>query len=147
MAEVVIDVSALRDMFSGSNGAVVLDLRRRGNAVLREAKRLCPADTGTLRKSLTLEIGSDGGLPYAAVGSNLEYAIYVHEGTGLYSKRGARYIRPVRAKALRWPLTNNTGRGRRRYKGGQTAAFVYSMRSSGSPGRPFLLNALPAAQL
>ena len=147
MAEVVIDVSALRDMFSAENGPVALDIRRRGNAVMRAAKRLCPADTGTLRKSITLEMVKQDGLPVAVVGSNLTYAIFVHEGTGLYSKRGAKYIRPRNKKVLRWPLVNNTGKGSRRYKGGQTAAFVYSMRSSGSPGRPFLTNALPAAQL
>lgn len=147
MAEVVIDVSALRDMLSGENGPVFLDMRRRGNAVMREAKRLCPADTGTLRKSITLEMGKQDGLPVAVVGSNLFYAIYVHEGTGLYSKRGASYIRPKRARVLRWPLVNNSGRGNRRYRAGATAAFVYSMKSRGSPGRPFLTDALPAAQL
>lgn len=147
MASVVIDVSALRDLLSGENGPLFIDMRRRGNAVMRQAKRLCPADTGTLRKSITLEMSKENGLPVAVIGSNLTYAIYVHEGTGLYSKRGARYIRPVRAKVLRWPLVNNSGRGNRRYRAGATAAFVYSMKSRGSPGRPFLVDALPAAAL
>lgn len=147
MAEVVIDVSALRELFGAENGPVALDIRLRGNAVMRQAKRLCPADTGALRDSIMLEMRKEDGLPVAVIGSNVEYAIYVHEGTGLYSKRGAKYIRPVKAKALQWPLVNNTGRGNRRYKGGATAAFVYSMKSRGSPGRPFLVKALPAAQL
>ena len=134
-------------MLSGENGPVFLDMRRRGNAVVRQAKRLCPADTGALRDSIKLEMGKQNGLPVAVVGSNEHYAIYVHEGTGLYSKRGARYIRPKQAKVLQWPLVNNSGKGNRRYKAGATAAFVYSMKSRGSPGRPFLVNALPAAQL
>lgn len=147
MAEVVIDVSALRDILSAENGPVALDIRRRGNAVQRAAKRLCPADTGTLRRSITLEMEKQDGLPVAVVGSNLAYAIYVHEGTGLYSKRGMEYIRPRNKKVLRWPMVNNSGKGRRRYAGGQTAAFVYSMKSRGSRAKPFLTDALPAAQL
>ena len=147
MAEVVIDVSALRDILSAENGPVALDIRRRGNAVQRAAKRLCPADTGTLRRSITLEMEKQDGLPVAVVGSNLPYAIFVHQGTGLYSKNGARLIRPVNKRVLRWPAVNNSGKGRRRYAGGQTAGYVYSMTSKGSPGRPFLTDALPAAQL
>lgn len=45
------------------------------------AKARCPVDTGRLRSSITwrMEIDSDGLV--AIVGTNVEYAIYVHEGT------------------------------------------------------------------
>lgn len=114
---------------------------------MREAKRLAPKDTATLSRSITLEISLRNGAPVVAVGSNLEYAIYVHEGTGLWSTRGPRPIVPVRAKALRWAKVNNSGQGRRRYKGGKTAAYVFSKRSAGSPPKPFLRDALPKAYL
>jgi hypothetical protein len=113
--------------------------------VLREAKRIAPKDTATLSRSITLETHIQGGVPVVYVGSPLEYAIYVHEGTGLWSTRGPRPIVPVRKKALRWPIKNNTGRGRRRYRGGQTAGYRFSKRSAGSPPKPFLTNALPRA--
>ena len=38
-------------------------------------------DTGRLRGSITHRMGTDGGEPYVAVGTNVEYAVYVHEGT------------------------------------------------------------------
>jgi phage gpG-like protein len=146
VAEFIVDVSALREMFASENGPVALEIRRRGNVVMREAKRLCPADTGTLRRSVTLEMRRESGLPVAVVGSNLKYAIYVHEGTGLYSKRGAKLIRPVNKRVLRWPTVNNSGSGRRRYKGGATAGYTFSLTSRGSPGRPFLTDALRNAK-
>jgi phage gpG-like protein len=147
VARFVVDVSALRNLFAGANGPVFLEMRRRGNAVMREAKRLCPADTGTLQRSITLEMESVNGLPAAVVGSNLAYAIYVHEGTGLYSKRGAKLIRPVAKRSLAWPTINNSGKGRRRYKGGATAGYTFAMTSRGSPGRPFLTDAIKRVRL
>ena len=42
------------------------------------AKRLCPVDTGRLRNSITHALMGDDSV---AIGTNVEYAIYVHEGT------------------------------------------------------------------
>lgn len=145
VADFRLDQSQLKALLSSPTGPVAQDLRRRGNAVMREAKRLCPKDTATLSRSITLEMHMRQGVPVAVVGSPLEYAIYVHEGTGLYSKRGARYIVPVRKKALRWANINKSGSGIRRYRRGKTAQWVFSKRSKGSPGQPFLRDALPAA--
>lgn len=51
--------------------------------VVDDAKVECPVDTGRLQGSITYEVeGTDG-----YVGSNVEYAPYVHEGT---SKMAAR---------------------------------------------------------
>ena len=65
------------------NGALYQDLKRRGNAVLRKARADCPYQTGNLSKSLTVEMGSENGLPIARVGSRgpVEYALFVHNGT------------------------------------------------------------------
>lgn len=147
MAEVRIDSAALRELLAGPTGPVWDDIRRRGNRVLMQAKANAPYSEGILKRSIIMEMVIDRGVPVARVGSNLKYAIYVHEGTGLYGPR-KRYIRPVQAKVLKWPGINNaykqTG-GNRRYKAGKTANYTYSMKSRGFPGRPFLRDALSAA--
>lgn len=142
---VKIDAGQMRDLLSSPQGPVWADIQMRGNRVLRQARRLAPVDQGTLKQSLTMEMRTVKGLPVAVVGSSLKYALYVHEGTGLYSKKGRKYIRPVRAKVLRWPVKNNSGTGNRRYSAGRTAGYVYAKKSRGFPGRPFLVDALPAA--
>lgn len=45
------------------------------------AKARCPVDTGRLRSSITWRIETDGQGIVGIVGTNVEYAIYVHEGT------------------------------------------------------------------
>ena len=64
-----------------------------GLLVEKEAKRLCPVDDGTLRNSIQAsEVESwygDRGLTFRCeVGTNVEYAPYVHQGTGIYAKEG-----------------------------------------------------------
>lgn len=121
-------------------------LRTRANAVLNAARRGCPVDEGRLRASLTIEYRTGpGGEPIARIGSNLPYAIFVHEGTGLYGPRGT-YIYPRSGRFLVWPAKNNSGVGRRRFEGRRTSTYVFARRSRGMPGRPFLLNALDAAR-
>jgi len=44
-----------------------------------DAARLCPVDTGRLRNSITHTIDADE--PCAIIGTNVEYAPYVHNGT------------------------------------------------------------------
>jgi hypothetical protein len=53
-----------------------------------DSKKNCPGEKGTLRQSIThtIEELEDGIMGY--VGSNLEYAPYVHQGTGIYAKEG-----------------------------------------------------------
>lgn len=50
-----------------------------------EAKQLCPVDDGQLRQSITSELVND---TTGAVGTNIEYAPYVHQGTGIYAING-----------------------------------------------------------
>lgn len=52
------------------------------------AKELCPVDDGQLRTSITHDIEADSNSVTGYVGSNLEYAPYVHQGTGIYAKNG-----------------------------------------------------------
>lgn len=48
------------------------------------AKEYCPAKTGDLRQSIAFEVLGNIGV----VGTNLYYAPYVHQGTGIHAKNG-----------------------------------------------------------
>lgn len=45
------------------------------------SKARCPVDTGRLRGSINWRLVLEGGTLVAIIGTNVEYAIYVHEGT------------------------------------------------------------------
>ena len=49
-----------------------------------EAKERCPYDDGQLKQSITSVVNKNTG----AVGTNVEYAPYVHQGTGIYAVNG-----------------------------------------------------------
>lgn len=141
--EIVFNGAALRSIALQASDA---DIRVRANRVLNAARRGAPVDTGALRGSLTVTFNKGpGGETVARIGSNLPYAMWVHEGTGIYGPRGA-MITPKRGRFLVWPRVNNSGSGNRRYVGGQTGAFIFAKAVRGSPGRPFLLRALEAAR-
>ena len=53
-----------------------------------EAKENCPANTGELRQSITHEVERAPTKVEGVIGSNLEYAPYVHQGTGIYALEG-----------------------------------------------------------
>lgn len=53
-----------------------------------QAKENCPVDDGQLRQSITHEVEKEDGQIVGYVGSNVEYAPYVHQGTGIYAKNG-----------------------------------------------------------
>lgn len=145
MARVILNTQEINRLLQSPSGPVAQDLLIRGNRVKNAAQRLCPVDQGRLRASISTELAFDDGELVVRVGTNVDYAIYVHNGTGIYGPE-KRPIVPVRAKALRWAQRNNSGRGRRRYRNGSTDGYVYSKRSKGTRGRPFLTKALPAGR-
>lgn len=57
-------------------------------AIEAEAKERCPSATGELRRSIQSESKVNGDTVEGIVGTNLEYAPYVHEGTGIYASNG-----------------------------------------------------------
>lgn len=144
MAEVVLkfNQTELVTLLRSPSGGVMLDLQRRANRILNKARTLAPVDQGALRASLHSEPVMIDGNPGYRIGSPLKYAIYVHEGTGIYGKGAP--ITPKSGRFLRWPAKNNSGSGSRRYAGGATKGFIYAKSVKGSPGRPFLRDALPA---
>lgn len=132
-------------MLNGAEGPVTKALTMTANRVKNSARRRCPVDRGKLRASIAFEIVQENGIRTARVGTNTKYAVFVHEGTGLWSKTKPGPIRPKNKKVLRWPKINKNYRqtgGPRRYKNGKTFAYVFSKQSAGSPGRPFLADAL-----
>lgn len=68
--------------------AVVAALAEIGMSCERFAKKECPVDTGRLRNSITWQLASDEKAVY--VGTNVEYAFSVHEGTGSNKNKGSR---------------------------------------------------------
>lgn len=59
-------------------------LEKAGAIVSNEATRLCPKDTGQLRRSIDFQVDKDS----VTIFSNVEYAPYVEVGTGIYSNKG-----------------------------------------------------------
>lgn len=53
-----------------------------------QAKQNCPVDQGFLRASITSETEITAEEIVGRIGSNLEYAPYVHNGTGIYAVAG-----------------------------------------------------------
>ena len=78
--------------------------------VENKAKDKCPVDDGPLKASIEHKV-----IPYKGegiVGTNEEYAVYVHEGTGIYAKNG---------NGRQTPWTYRTPDGKYHYTKGQEA--------------------------
>jgi phage gpG-like protein len=118
--------------FNSKSGLVGRDIFRRAKRVEGLAKRLCRVDTGRLRASITTDMDTRPGRITARVGTNVNYAMFVHNGTGIYGPRG-RPIVPTRGKVL---VFTPKGAGR--------PVFARSVR--GMPKTEFLTKALPAAR-
>lgn len=102
--------------------------RQRGDAdarqVVARAKVLAPVDTGRLRANIRVERRSFFGLRSRwTIGSDVEYAPMVHDGTRPH------IIRPKNAKALRFRV-------------GGRIVYARVVRHPGTRARPFLDRAL-----
>lgn len=134
-----LDLGAVNRLLTAPNGGMVRDLLRRGLLVETQAKRNLGGiggpkriDTGRLRASIATQVVHRDGKPAVLVGTNVNYAILVHEGTGIFGPRHAP-IQPRRAKRLRF-----------RPKGSRR--FVYAKQVRGMAPNRFLANALAAAR-
>lgn len=116
------------------------DLRVRANRVLSAARRRVPVDRGTLRASLAVSFNRKGTTVFARIGSNLPYAIFVHEGTGIYGPKGTP-IRPRNRSVMVFTPRKFSPTGKR-IKSGK----VFTTKVAGMKGTPYLRDALPAAQ-
>ena len=139
---------AIAQLTSSPNGAVAKALLRRGLLVETAAKRNLDGnanapkrvDTGRLRSSIATTLSIEDGKPVVSVGTNVFYARFVHDGTGIYGPRH-RIITPVRRRVMRFKPKVLLP-GRRRGRGG----FVYTRRVIGMRPNHFLRDALQAAR-
>jgi hypothetical protein len=133
MARVNLQINerGVRALLTDPDGAVAQDLLRRGRNVAYYARRFCPVNTGRLRASITTELVQYAGNIAVLVGTNVNYAMYQHEGTGIYGPHGTPIV-PVRAKFLRF-----------RPRG--SSDFVFARQVRGTPPTFFLRRALVAA--
>lgn len=67
------------EIIAKMDAAIARALEAIGIEAEGDAKELCPVDTGRLRNSITHTI--DSGDNTAVIGTNVEYAEYVHQGT------------------------------------------------------------------
>lgn len=100
--------------------------------VHNEARRLCPVDTGNLRRTIGYSIhGATPETMSARVGSNAHYALAVEKGTGIYGPKG-QPITPKKSNVLVFP--------------GKGGTVVYARSVRGRKATPFLRPALSAAR-
>lgn len=143
MAQISIDRAQLTRMFQDQAVAWANEMGRR---VVNEARARCPVDTGRLRSSIAYTIDLTPTTCVLKVGSDLEYARYIEEGTGIHGPERRR-ITPTTRQALKFPTPHargphargRTGRGRQADRG-----FVYARSVAGIPANPFMADALAA---
>lgn len=111
-------------------GAVEGALVKAGLLIERDAKRLCPVDTGRLRASISYRLISAGTEVLAVeVGTNVQYAPYVEFGTRPHF--------PPPEALKRWAKLHGM-------KPGAEFAIARKIAVEGTPPKPFLFPALNA---
>jgi hypothetical protein len=141
-----LDSMAVRTLLNSPAGGVVRNLLRRGLAVETMAKRLVKRDHGRLANSITHRVvlrSSQLGqtVPIVEVGTNVKYALAVHNGTGIYGPRGA-VIRPTRGRYLKF--TPRVAGGQ--LIPGRNRQVVFAKFVRGQTPNPFLKDAMRAAR-
>lgn len=139
-----LNVSGVHALLNSPNGGVAKDLLRRGLRVASAAKKNLETEprrvnTGALRADIHPELVIINGKIALRVGTNKSYALWVHDGTGIYGPRGER-ITPHSAKALRWK-SKKYGAKKGKFKG-----FAFAKSIAGMKPNKFLKNALHAAR-
>lgn len=136
----------LEFMMHSPLGGVAKDLLKRGYRVEAAAKRNLSGtggsgprrvDTGLLRASIGVQLMSHPQGLAIRIGTNVLYARYVHDGTGLYGPR-RQLIRPKFAKVMVFK-SKIAGAKKGKYGG-----LVFVRSTKGMKPNPFLKNALPA---
>lgn len=121
MARIRLDRAALSRSLSRASRS---ELEIAARQVMNRAKVLAPVDTGRLRASIRIESRRSLGFrTIYTVGSDVEYAAFVNDGTRPH------VIRPRRAQVLRFNV------------GGQVV-FARVVNHPGTRARPFLDRAL-----
>src|SRR5262245_59647313 len=84
----------IRQILTSPHGPALLPLLARGLRVETKAKQNLAGvggpkriDTGRLRASIHTAVAFRNGVPAVTVGTNVFYAAWVHDGTGIYGPR------------------------------------------------------------
>ena len=129
-------------VLTSPNGPVAKQMLIRGYRVQAQARKNLGGgpsgpkriDTGKLRASISVQLKKKNSrILTVRVGTNVQYALWVHDGTGLYGPMH-RMITPKTKRYLRF-----------RPHGSST--YVYARAVKGMRANPFLANALGAAQI
>ena len=89
--EVKIDRKAIEELAGSSDVTDALEfIGQIGEAA---AKKYAPVDTGTLRRSITYEVGRRGIDQYVRIGTNISYAVFQELGTRYHSANP--FLRPA----------------------------------------------------
>lgn len=123
--------AAIRELLVGNSGPVAKDLALKAQRIANAAKRRCPADTGRLRQSIRWQVRSEGKTITALIGTDVAYAIFVHEGTKPHWP-------PLKAMQ---PWAKRHG-----FPEGNAGAYLVAgkIAAQGTKARPFLKEALEA---
>jgi hypothetical protein len=128
--KLIIDGARLEELLHSRTGAVGRYLDTRATIVQMAAKEDCPKRTGNLSERINRRWFDAGGELAISVIAQTPYAMWVHEGTGIYGPL-KRPIVPVHAKALSWI--------------GADGVRVFAKSVKGMRGRPFLAKNLKLA--
>jgi hypothetical protein len=139
MVRQVIHQIPLNQLLRSPSGAVARDMMRRGYKVQARARQLLGGggpqnpkriNTGYLRSSISVRLIVRSHIT-VRIGTSLRYALWVHDGTGLYGPLRRR-ITPKNARALRFRVKGKSG-------------YVFAKSVRGMKRNQFLKDALPAA--
>ena len=138
--------AVLLHIFKSPQGAVTKDLLKRGARVQSRARKNLGGGTGSgpkrvntglLRASIAVALVPRADGIAVRIGTGVYYALYVHDGTGLYGPKH-KLIYPRTARVLVFK-SKVYGAKKGKYAGKVFARFVRGMRPN-----PFLKDALPA---
>ena len=101
--QIVVNENNVSLIVPAISAAITTALEEIGLVAEGAAKKLCPVDTGRLRNSITHAFEDDHSI---VVGTNVEYALYVHEPVTVNGK--TRQGTPFLTQAVQ----NNAGRFR-----------------------------------
>lgn len=115
--DIAAGIGRLREFKAGAE----LDGARRVEAALlvvnRAAKIMCPVDEGALRADISMDVQATATGVVGSVYSNLDYAPYVHNGTGVYAVDG-------NGRKTPWVWISEDGRKAARTIGQQPQPYI-----------------------
>lgn len=131
------------DRLFSAVGPVWPEIEQTVNRGVALSRQFCPVDEGRLRQSIKGTVERRGNALVGTWGSDVPYALYRHEGTGIYGPRRT----PIRPKRGEWLVFETKGTFGPLPRGAKTPArgsrpVVFARQVRGVPPSPFLTDAL-----